>query len=49
MEHIIRLIKVFRIASMRFRLHSATYEQVILTVCGSVRLRIGSLVLPALS
>lgn len=48
-EHIIRLIKIFRIASMRFRLHCATYEQVILTVCGLIRLRIGSLILPALS
>lgn len=47
-EHIIRLIKVFRVAAERFR-HPDTYEQVIFTVCGLVRLRIGSLVLPALS
>ncbi|NEU71772.1 IS5/IS1182 family transposase [Hassallia byssoidea VB512170] len=45
-EHIIRLIKIFRIASLRFRLHSPVYEQIIFTVCGLVRLRIGSLVLP---
>ncbi|MBD2360524.1 transposase family protein [Anabaena minutissima FACHB-250] len=44
-EHIIRLIKIFRIASLRFRLHSPVYEQIIFTVCGLVRLRIGSLVL----
>ncbi|MBN3894501.1 MAG: hypothetical protein HWQ41_04275 [Nostoc sp. NOS(2021)] len=48
-EHLIRLLKVFRIASERFRLHCDTYEQIILTVCGLVRLRIGSLVMPDLS
>ncbi|OUL23020.1 IS5 family transposase [Nostoc sp. RF31YmG] len=45
-EHIIRLLKIFRIASLRFRLHAHVYEQIILTVCGLVRLRIGSLILP---
>ncbi|PSB47287.1 IS5/IS1182 family transposase [Cyanosarcina cf. burmensis CCALA 770] len=45
-EHLIRLIKIFRIASERFRLHSQVYEPIILTVCGLVRLRIGSLILP---
>ncbi len=45
-EHIIRLLKIFRIARERFRLHPDTYEQVILTVCGLVRLRIGTVVLP---
>lgn len=45
-EHLIRLIKIFRIARERFRLKLDTYEQVILTICGLVRLRIGSLVLP---
>ncbi len=45
-EHIIRLLKIFRIASERFRLHYHVYEQIILTVCGLVRLRIGSLILP---
>ncbi|WP_313954942.1 transposase family protein [Nostoc sp. FACHB-145] len=44
-EHLIRLLKIFRIASQRFRLKLETYEQIILTVCGLVRLRIGSLVL----
>lgn len=48
-EHIIRVIKIFRVASERFRLHPNTYEQVIFTVCGLVRLRIGSLILPVLS
>ncbi len=45
-EHLIRLLKIFRIASQRFCLKIHTYEQIILTVCGLVRLRIGSLVLP---
>lgn len=45
-EHVIRLVKIFRIAKERLRLHPDTYEQVILTVCGLVRLRIGALVLP---
>lgn len=46
-EHVIRLLKIFRIAKERFRLHLSTYEQVILTGCGLIRLRIGTLVLPA--
>lgn len=45
-EHVIRLIKIFRIAQQRFPLNSRTYEQVILTICGLVRLRIGALILP---
>jgi hypothetical protein len=45
-EHLIRLLKIFRVASQRFRLKLDTYEQIILTICGLVRLRIGSLVLP---
>lgn len=48
-EHMIRVIKIFRVASERFRLHTDIYEQIILTVCGLVRLRIGSLILPPLS
>jgi len=45
-EHVIRLVKIFRIAQERFRLRSQNYERVILTVCGLVRLRIGALILP---
>jgi hypothetical protein len=45
-EHVIKLIKVFRIAQQRFPLNSRTYEQIILTICGLVRLRIGALILP---
>ena len=44
-EHIIRLIKLFRVAQERFRLNRETYKQVIFAVCGLVRLRIGALVL----
>jgi hypothetical protein len=43
----IRLTKVFQVAAQRFRLRPQTYQRVILTVCGLVRLRIGALVLPA--
>lgn len=45
-EHLIRLVKLFRIAKERFRLHPNTYKSVIYTVCGLVRLRIGTLLLP---
>ncbi|MBH8564964.1 transposase family protein [Nostoc sp. CENA67] len=45
-EHLIRFLKIFRVARERFRLKLDTYELIILTVCGLVRLRIGSLVLP---
>lgn len=48
-EHLIRLVKLFRIAQERFRLHPDTYKSVILTVCGLVRLRMGTWVLPLLS
>lgn len=44
-EHLIRLVKTFRIASERFRLNSARYERVILAVCGLIRWRIGAIVL----
>lgn len=44
-EHLIRLVKIFHIVSQRFRLKSDVYNDIILTVCGLVRLRIGSLVL----
>lgn len=47
-EHAIRLVKIFRIAQERFRLRPKHYEQVILTVCGLVRLRIGAVILPTL-
>ncbi len=43
-EHLIRLIKIFRVATERFRLNSHKYEQVVMTICGLVRLRIGAFV-----
>ena len=45
-EHVIRLLKIFKVASERFRMNNSKYEQIILTVCGLVRLRIGTLILP---
>ena len=44
-EHLIRVVKIFKIAQERFRLNKQRYQSVILTVCALVRLRIGSLIL----
>jgi hypothetical protein len=44
-EHVIRLVKIFRVAQERFRLRRDNYQKVILTICGLVRLRIGTLCL----
>jgi hypothetical protein len=44
-EHLIRVVKIFKVIQERFRLHKNRYNSVILTVCGLVRLRIGSLIL----
>ena len=44
-EHLIRLVKIWRVASERFRLKAKNYERVILVVCGLVRWRIGALVM----
>ena len=38
-EHVIRLIKIFKVARERFRLKESNYEKLILTICGLVRLR----------
>ena len=46
-EHMIRLVEIFQIAAQRFRIRPQTYQQVILTVCVPVRLRIKALILPA--
>ncbi|MBD2002346.1 transposase family protein [Trichocoleus sp. FACHB-40] len=45
-EHVIRLVKIFRAAGERFRLRRENYQKVILTICGLVRLRIEALCLP---
>jgi IS5 family transposase len=42
-EHLIRRLKIFRILTHRFRLHSQCYESVMLAICGLVRLRLGRL------
>jgi hypothetical protein len=39
-EHIIRVIKIFRIPKETFRMREPMYEQVIRCVCGLVRLRV---------
>ena len=44
-EHLIRIIKIFRIMGERFRLNKEKYESIVLTICGLVRLRIGSMVI----
>ena len=44
-EHLIRLVKIFRVAKERFRLKLSKYEQIIMTICGLVRLRTGTFVL----
>lgn len=45
-EHVIRLIKIFRAAKERFRMKKNKYEEVVLTICGLVRLRLRTLILP---
>lgn len=47
-EHVIRLVKIWRVAQERFRLKLEHYEQVMMTICGLVRLRVGALILPTL-
>lgn len=39
-EHMICRVKIFRVASERFRLSCHRYSQVIMAVCGLVRLRL---------
>jgi DDE superfamily endonuclease/Helix-turn-helix of DDE superfamily endonuclease len=39
-EHVIRVIKIFRVAKEEFRMRSEMYEMVIGCVCGLVRLRV---------
>jgi DDE superfamily endonuclease len=44
-EHLIRLVKIFRVAAERFRLKPENYSPVILVVCGLIRWRIGAIVM----
>lgn len=45
-EHLIRGVKIFKVIQERSRVNPKKYEQVMLTICGLVRLRIGALILP---
>lgn len=40
-EHLIRLVKIFKVMQERFRLSKSRYDSIFLTVCGLVRLRLG--------
>lgn len=44
-EHLIRIIKVFKVMGERFRLKKEEYESVFLRVCGLVRLRMKTLII----
>ena len=44
-EHLIRFVKIFRVAAKRCRLKTDNYEPVILVVCGWIRWRIGAIVM----
>ncbi len=44
-EHLIRVVKIFKVAQERFRLKKNRYASIILTICGLVRLRKGCLIL----
>lgn len=46
-EHLIRVVKIWRIAQERFRLQSQHYITAIKVVCGLVRLRLGRFRVPA--
>jgi hypothetical protein len=48
-EHLISRLKIFRVASDRLRLDRHRYSQVIMTVCGLVRLRLNRSVFFALN
>ena len=42
-EHLIGKVKIFRVASDKFRLSRHKYSQIIMAVCGLVRLRLNRL------
>ena len=44
-EHLIRTVKIFKIAQERFPLRKTRYSSVLSTICGLVKLRISSLIL----
>lgn len=48
-EHMIRRVKIFRVAQDKFRLARHRYGQIIMAVCGLVRLRLNRLMLFAIN
>ena len=44
-EHMIRLLKIFKVMQERFRLRKERYKSIVSTVCGLVRLRINAVIL----
>jgi hypothetical protein len=44
-EHLIRLVKIFRVTQERFRLNNQKYELIIMTICELVRSRISTVIL----
>jgi cell division septum initiation protein DivIVA len=44
-EHLIRVVKIFKIMQERFRLKRTRYKSILLTICGLVRVRIGAVIL----
>ena len=47
-EHMIRIIKIFRVVKEKFRLNKDKYESIFRTVCGLVRLRIKSVIIKSI-
>ncbi|MGG6269173.1 hypothetical protein ACQ4M3_26250 [Leptolyngbya sp. AN03gr2] len=45
-EHLMRHLKIFRAAKEVVRLRKDNYSEVILAICGLVRLRLGAIQLP---
>jgi DDE superfamily endonuclease len=44
-EHVIRMVKIFRIGQQRFRLRFSNYKRVMSVICGLVRFRIDAIIL----
>ncbi len=44
-EHLIRVVKTFKVVQNRFPLNRRRYRDIVLIVCGLVRLRINALIL----
>ena len=44
-EHMIRLVNIYRVVAWRFRLKSGNYKPVIMVVCGLIKWRVGAIVI----